>query len=328
MRRRTFIAGLGSAAAWPMVARAQQGERVRRIGVLMGFAANDAYGPDRIGALEQGLQELNWTVGRNIQIDYRFGAADLDLLRKYAVELVALAPDVILSQGAAAVRPLLQVTRAVPIVFVGLIDPVGSGLVDSLGRPGGNATGFMDFEYSLSGKWLELLKQITPSVTRVAVLRDAVQGTTAIQFGVIQAVATSFKVEVNPVATSDASEIERGVAAFARAPNGGLIVTSNNTTNLHRDLIITLAARHKLPAIYPYRNFTTSGGLISYGPNPFTPYRRAAGYVDRILKGERPADIPVQAPTKYETVLNMKTAKALGLTIPETLLATADEVIQ
>jgi putative ABC transport system substrate-binding protein len=328
MRRREFISGLGSVAAWPLAARAQQRERVRRIGVLLNVAADDAYVPDRLAAFEQGLQEFSWTVGRNIQINYRFAAADDNLFRKYAAELLALAPDVILAQGVVAVRPLLQVTRIVPIVFVAAVDPVGAGVVDSLGRPGGNATGFMIEEYSMGGKRLDLLKQVAPSVTRVAVLRDASQGGGTGQFAAVQAVAPSLRVQVNPVNISDASEIERAVAAFARAPNGGLVVTTNPAASLHRELIITLAARHNLPAVYPFRFWVTGGGLISYGPEPFNDYRRAAGYIDRILKGEKPADLPVQAPTKYETLINLKTAKVLGLTIPETLLATADEVIQ
>jgi putative tryptophan/tyrosine transport system substrate-binding protein len=274
------------------------------------------------------LQELNWTVGRNIQIDYRFGAGDPDLLRKYAAELVALAPDVILAGGSVSLQPLLQVTRVVPIVFVQVADPVGRGFAASLARPGGNATGFSNFEFSLIGKWLGLLKQIAPRVTRAAVIRDPFNPTGIGEFAAIQSVASSSGVELTPIGARDPGEIERDVAAFARGPNGGLIVTSNVLTDIHRDLIVTLAARHKLPAVYPYRFFATSGGLISYGPDPVIQFRRAAGYIDRILKGERPADLPVQAPTKYEIVLNLKTAKALGLTVPETLLATADEVIQ
>jgi putative ABC transport system substrate-binding protein len=328
VKRRTFIAGLGGAAAWPVVARAQPAERVRRIGVLMNAAADDPYLPAALAAFEQGLQALSWTVGRNIQIDYRFGAGDPDLFRKYAAELVALAPEVILAQGSVALQPLLQVTRVVPIVFVAVTDPVGGGFVASLARPGGNTTGFSLFEWGLSGKWLGLLKQIAPQVTRVAVIRDPLNPTGTGQFGAIQSVAPSLGVELTPIGVRNSDEIERDVTAFARAPNSGLIVTSNTLVDLHRDLIITLAARHKLPAVYPFRYFTTSGGLISYGPDPFIAYRRAAGYMDRILKGEKPADLPVQAPTKYETAINLKTAKALGLTIPETLLATADEVIQ
>jgi putative tryptophan/tyrosine transport system substrate-binding protein len=327
MRRREFVAGLGGVVAWPVAARAQQSGRIRRIGFLMNLAADDAAMSTRLATFERGLQELGWTVGRNIQIDYRFAAADPDLFRKYAAELVALAPDVILANSGQALGPLLQATRTVPIVFTNVADPIGAGLVDSLARPGRNATGFMTFEYRIAGKWLELLKQIAPSVTQVAVLRE-IQGGGPAEFGVLQAVAQSLKVEVNPVNTSDAGEIERGVAAFARAPNGGLIVTPGPSAIIRRDLIIALAARHKLPAVYPYRYFVTDGGLMSYGYEAFMQYRLAGTYIDRILKGEKPADLPVQQPTKYELVINLKTAKALGLTIPETLLATADEVIQ
>jgi putative tryptophan/tyrosine transport system substrate-binding protein len=327
MRRREFIAGLGSAAAWPMMARAQQGQRMRRIGFLMNLAADDAVMPTRLATFEHSLQELGWTVGRNIQIDYRFTSADPDLSRKYAAELVALAPDVILAQSGLSLGPLLQATRTLPIVFTNVTDPVGAGFVDSLARPGRNATGFMNLEFRIAGKWLELLKQIAPSVTRVAVLRDT-QGSGPAMFGVLQAVAQSLKVEVNPVNTSDAGEIERGIAALALAPNGGLVVTASTSAIIRRDLIIALAARHKLPAVYSYRYFVTDGGPMSYGVDPLMPYRLASTYIDRILKDEKPADLPVQAPTKYETAINLKTAKALGLTIPETLLATADEVIQ
>ena len=328
MRRREFIAGLGSAAAWPMVARAQQGDRVRRIGVLMSLAEDDPETLRRLAAFKQGLQELGWTEGRNMQFDFRSGLADADRYRRYAAELVALAPDVILATGASTAGPLLQVTHTLSIVFVQTTDPVGIGLVASLARPGGNATGFLQFEYSLSGKWPELLKQIAPSVTRVAVLRDPSLGSSTTQFAVIQALAPSLRMEVTPVDVRDVGEIERAVTAFARGSNGGLIVTSSTKAQIHRELIITLAARHRLPAVYPYRFFITSGGLISYGPDNIDQYRRSASYVDRILRGEKPADLPVQAPSKYELVLNLKTAKALGLTIPETLLATADEVIQ
>jgi putative tryptophan/tyrosine transport system substrate-binding protein len=327
IKRREFIAGLGGAAAWPMVARAQS-ERMRRIGVLMNAAAHDLNVPVYLAALEQGLQELSWTVGRNIQIDYRFGAGDPDLFRKYAAELVALAPNVILAQGAVALQPLLQVTRVVPIVFVVVADPVGRGFVASLARPGGNATGFSLFEFSLSGKWLGLLKQIAPRVTRIAVIRDTLNPSGMGQFAAIQSVASSSGVELTPIGVRNSDEIERDVAAFAQGPNGGLIVTANTLVTLHRDLIITLAARHKLPAVYPFRSSVTGGGLISYGPDQFIQWRLAPGYVDRIVRGEKPADLPVQAPTKYEMAINLKTAKALGLTIPETLLATADEVIQ
>jgi putative ABC transport system substrate-binding protein len=278
-------------------------------------------------AFLQGLQERGWTDGRNVRIDYRWSVGDPDRLRKYVVELVELAPDVIVASGGSTVGPLLQVTHTVPIVFASVADPVGAGFVDSLAQPGGNATGFMSFEFSTSGKWLELLKQVAPSMTRAAVLRDPI-GTATSQFAAIQTVAQLLKVEVNPINLRRAGEIDRAVAAFARAPNGGLVVTTSSAAALHRNLIITLAARHRLPAIYPSRFFATDGGLMSYGPSTIDPFRRVANYVDRILKGEKPADLPVQAPSKYETVLNLKTAKVLGLTIPETLLATADEVIQ
>jgi putative ABC transport system substrate-binding protein len=328
VKRRTFIAGLGSAAASPLVARAQQqGERVRRIGVLTAYPEDDPIIRVRVATFEQGLQELGWTVGRNVQIDHRFGASDPDLFRKYAVELVALAPDVILAQGT-VLPSLLQVTRVVPIVFVGLTDPVGGGFAARLARPGGNATGFSTFEFGFGGKWLGLLKQIVPRVARVAVIRDPLNPTGTGQFGALQSVSPSLGVELTPIGVRNSDEIESDVTAFARGPNDGLIVTANTFANLHRDLIITLAARHKLPAVYPFRFFATSGGLISYGPDPIDYYRLAAGYVDRILKGEKPADLPVQAPTKYEMVINLKTARALDLAIPETLLATADEVIQ
>ena len=276
----------------------------------------------------RGWQQLGWTIGRNVRIDTRWATANAADIRRHAAELAALAPDVILAHGASTVGPLLQATRTVPIVFPVVADPVGAGFVDSLARPGGNATGFMNFEYSLSGKWLELLKQIAPGVTRVAVLRDPAIASGTGQFGVIQAVAPSLRVEVTPVNVRDAGEIERAVAAFARSANGGLIVTASALAQLHRDLIITLAARHKLPAVYSERSFVAAGGLISYGADFIDQYRRAAGYVDRILKGEKPADLPVQAPTKYELVINLKTAKALGLTVPPTLLARADEVIE
>ena len=320
--------GLAGAAACPLAARAQQADRIRRIGVLMARPEDDPIAHARVATFEQGLQELSWTVGRNIQIDYRFGAGDPDLLRKYAAELVALAPEVILAQGSLAVQPLLQLTRLVPIVFVGVTDPVGGGFATTQARPGGNTTGFSLFEWSLSGKWLGLLKQIAPRVTRVAVIRDPLNPSEIGQLGAIQSVASSSGVELTVIDMRNSDQIERDVAAFARGPNGGLIVTSTTFGNNHPNLIITLAARHKLPAVYPFCFFATSGGLISYGPDAFVYYRLAAGYIDRILKGEKPADLPVQAPTKYETVINLKTAKALGLTIPETLLATADEVIQ
>jgi putative tryptophan/tyrosine transport system substrate-binding protein len=328
VRRREFITLLGGAAAWPLAARAQQGERMRHIGVLETLTAEDVEALARKAAFLQGLQQLGWTDGRNVRIEARSTQGDADQIRRHAAELVALAPDVILAGGTANVGPLLQATRTVPIVFVNVADPVGAGFVNSLARPGGNATGFIQFEYSLSGKWVELLKQIAPGVMRAAVLRDAAITAGIGQFAVIQAVAPSLGVEVSPVNVREAGEIERTVAAFAGASNGGLIVTASALSVVHRDLIITLAARHKLPAIYFQRRFVTGGGLISYGADVVDHFRRAAGYVDRILKGEKPADLPVQTPTKYELVINLKTAKELGLTLPPTLLATADEVIE
>jgi putative ABC transport system substrate-binding protein len=302
---------------------------MRRIGVLTsGAAADDPDGQVRSAAFVQGLQQLGWTDGRNIRIDYRWGAGDADNMRKYAAELVALAPDVILASGTASVAPLLQATRTVPIVFVQVTDPVGAGFVDSLAHPGGNATGFLLFEYAISAKWLELLKEIAPRVSRAGVIRDPAQTAGTGQFGVIQSVAPSLGMDVSAINLRDAPEIERGIAAFARSANGGLILTSSALSVVHRDLIVTLAARHKLPAVYYRRQFVTGGGLISYGPDVAEQNRRAAGYVDRILKGEKPADLPVQAPTKYELLVNLKTAKALGLTVPTSLLARADEVIE
>jgi putative ABC transport system substrate-binding protein len=328
MKRREFITLLGGAAAvWPLAAGAQQGERMRRIGVLVPHDQDSPVAQARIAALLQELQRLGWT-GRNVRIDIRWAGAEVENIRKHAAELAALAPDVILANGSVVVTPLLQATRTVPIVFVVIPDPVGAGFVDSLARPGGNATGFVQFEYGLSGKWLELLKEVAPRLTRAAVLRDAAIPAGTGQFGAIQSVAPSVGLEVSPVNIRDASEIERTVGAFARSANGGLIVTGSALAQLHRNLIITLAARYKLPAIYFERFFVTAGGLISYGPDLVDQYRRAADYVDRILKGEKPAELPVQAPTKYETVINLKTAKALGLEIPQTVLARADEVIE
>jgi ABC-type uncharacterized transport system substrate-binding protein len=324
----TTIALAGGAVAWSTAARAQQQERVRRIGVLMTGAADDPVYQARLAAFQQSLQKLGWTDGRNVQINTRWTEGDAERARKYVGELIALAPDVILAPGSAGVGPLLQATRAVPIVFVHVPDPVGAGFVDSLARPGGNATGLTAFEYSLSGKWLELLKEIAPGVTRAAVLRDPAITSGIGQFAVIQALSPSLGMEVTLVNVRDADEIERGIAAFARAPNGGLIVTGSALAQVHRDLIITLAARYKLPAVYFEHLFATAGGLISYGPSLVDQFRRAAGYVDRILKGEKPADLPVQAPTKYELAINLKTARALGLEAPPTLLARADEVIE
>ena len=325
MRRREFITVLGAAAAWPLAARAQ--ERMRRIGVLLPAPADDSTFQTWVGAFLQGLGQAGWTIGRNLQIDARWAMTPGDI-RRQAAELAALAPDVILAHGASTVGPLLQATRIVPIVFPVAGDPVAAGLVDSLARPGGNATGFLVFEYSLSGKWLEVLKEIAPRVTRAAVFRDPTQGGGTSQFAAIQAVAPSLRVEVTPVNMRDAGEIERTVAAFAGSPNAGLIMTSGPSSRLHRDLIIKLAARHKLPAVYTERSFVAAGGLISYGSDYIDQYRQAAGYVDRILKGEKPADLPVQQPTKFELVINLKTAKALGLDVPATVLARADEVIE
>jgi putative ABC transport system substrate-binding protein len=323
MRRREFITLVGGAAAWPLAARAQQGERMRRVGVLEGIP-EDAY----LAAFLQGLQQLGWIDGHNVRIDTRWGAGNVDNIRKYAAELLGLAPDVMLAVGTPAVGPLLQATNAVPIVFLRVTDPVGAGFVDSLARPGGIATGFSLSEYSFSGKWLELLKTIAPGVTRVAVLRDPAIATGGGQFAAIQSAAPSLRVEVSPINVRDAGEIERTVTAFARVPNGGLIVTRSGLAHVHHDLIINLAAQHKLPAIYFERTFVDGGGLISYGSDLVDQYRRAASYVDRILKGEKPANLPVQAATKYELVINLKTAKTLGITIPPALLAQADEVIE
>ena len=329
MRRRDFMKGIaGSAAAWPLAARAQQAERMQRIGVLMNTAADDPEGQARIAAFHQGLQELGLTLGRNARIDARWGAADADSSRRYAAELVGLAPDVILASASAAVAALQQTTRTIPIVFTSLADPVGGGFVETLAHPGGNITGFSTFEYTLSGKWLELLKEVAPGVTRAAVLRDATVGSGVGQYAIIQAVAPSLGVELRPIDTRDSGEIERAIVTFAQSPNGGLIIAGTPPALVHRDLIITLAAHHQLPAVYPLPFMAHSGGLIAYGPDSVSPYRSAAAYVDRILKGEKPADLPVQAPTKYELVVNLKTAKALGLTIPQSVLTRADQVIE
>jgi ABC-type uncharacterized transport system substrate-binding protein len=325
--RRKFLAMLGGAAAWPLAARAQQGERVQRIGVLMYLAADDAEGQARLAAFAEALRQLGWSDGRNLRIDTRWATADD--IRRHAAELAELAPDVLVAAtGTATVAPLLQATRTVPIVFVSVIDPVGAGFVASLAQPGGNATGFTIYEYSMSGKWLELLKEIAPRVTRAAVLRDPAVASGIGQFGAVQIVAPSLGVDLSPVDVRDAGEIERAVTAFARGSNGGLIVTGSALAIVHRDLIISLANRHRLPAVYSNRHFVTGGGLISYGPDTIDPFRRAAGYVDRILKGEKAAELPVQAPTKYDLVINLKTAKALGLEIPSSVLARADEVIE
>jgi putative ABC transport system substrate-binding protein len=328
MRRREFITLVGSAAALPLVAGAQQSGRIRRVGVLMSTAADDREGRARIAAFRQGLQKLGWTEGQNVRLDIRWTAGDADLDRKFAAELVALTPDVVLATASPTVAALQVATRTVPIVFAHAVDPVGAGFVDSLARPGGNATGFVLFEYGISAKWLELLKEIVPSVTRAAVLRDPAIAAGTGQFGALQSIAPSFGVELSPVNVRDADEIERVVTAFAHSSNGGLIVTASPLATLHRDLIVTRAARHKLCAVYNLRLFVTAGGLISYGSDIPDLLRRAAGYVDRILKGEKPADLPVQAPTKFEMVINIKTAKALGITVPPSLLARADEVIE
>ena len=330
MRRREFIALLGgtAAAGWPLAARAQQAERMRRIGVLMNRAADNPDGQARLAAFQQTLQQLGWSEGRNVRIDIRWGADDVERERRYAAELIELAPDIILAGGTLSMAALQQTGRSVPIVFAAIADPVGAGFVDSLARPGGNVTGFTAFEYSLSGKWLELLKEIAPSVKRAAVLRDAANPLGIGQFSVIQAAAPSFGVEVNAINVRDAGEIERAVAAFARSPNGGLVVTTSATATVHNDLIIKLAARHKLPAVYGNRFSVTGGGLVSYAPNYVDQYRDAAGYVDRILKGEKPADLPVQQVTKVELIINLKTAKALGIEVPLSLQQRADEVIE
>jgi ABC-type uncharacterized transport system substrate-binding protein len=327
VRRRDLITLLGGTAAWPLAARAQQPDRMRRISVFLPAAADDAAFQAWVGAFLQGLALLGWTIGRNVRIDIRWATPNAAEIRRHAAELAAVDPDVILAHGSSTVEPLLQVTRTIPIVFPIASDPVGAGFVESLARPGGNVTGFMTIEFSMGGKWLELLKEIAPGVTRVA-FRDATMGTNTSQFAAIQAVAPSLRVEVNPVNMREAGAIEQSVETFARAPNGGLIVTAVAAAVRHRDLIITLAARHKLPAVYYERFFVAAGGLVSYGPDRIDMYQRAAGYVDRILKGEKPADLPVQAPVKYELTINLKTAKALGIEVPPTLLARADEVLE
>src|SRR6516165_2113270 len=332
MRRRAFILAVGStAAAWPLAARAQQGERMRRIGVLMNTGADEPESQARLAAFMQGLQELGWAAGGNLRIDYRWSPGDLARLRKDAAQLVGLHPEVILAGVGPTTLVLQQITRTIPIVMAQGLDPVGNGYVDTLAQPGGNTTGFTQFEYTLAGKWMELLKEVAPGTKHVGVLREpggaAIAGSVG-QWTMIQAVAQSVGAELKRVDLSDANEIERAVTAFARSPNAGLIVVVSAASLTHRELIITLAARHRLPTVYAYRVFVTHGGLITYGPDIASQYRRAAGYVDRILKGENPADMPVQAPTKYELVINLKTAKALGLDIPATVLARADEVIE
>ena len=328
MKRREFITLLGSAAAWPLAARAQPAERVRRIGVLTPFAADDTESMARIAAFLQGLGDLGWAVGRNVRIDYRWSAGDPDRIRKDGMELVALAPDVILATGTPVTSALQQAGLSVPIVFAQVPDPVANGFVASLARPGGNTTGFTTYDYAASAKWVEILKEIAPGVRRAAVLRDPTIASGIGQLGAVLAVAPSLGMELSPIGVRDAGEIDRAITAFAREPNGGLIVLASPLSIVQRELIITLAARHRLPAVYGLRFFAIDGGLISYGPDSVEPYRRAAGYVDRILKGEKPADLPVQTPTKYDLVINAKTAKALGLEVPPTLLARADEVIE
>jgi putative tryptophan/tyrosine transport system substrate-binding protein len=327
MRRRQFIALVGGVAAWSFTARAQQPQPTRRIGVLQAGAESDSDYQARTTALKQALQQLGWIEGSNVRIDYRFAAGDAERTRRYAAELVALAPDVLFANATTQVLALQQATRTIPIVFVSVADPVGAGMVESLARPGGNVTGFTLFEYGMSAKWLEILKQIVPGVTRVAVPRDQSIASVA-QFAAIQSVAQSLGVDLHPIGLRDAAEIERAISAFSRASNDGLIVTANPLANLHRGLIIRLAAKYRLPAVYSAATFVTDGGLISYGPDRIDQYRRAAGYVDRILKGEKPADLPIQAPTKFELVVNLKTAKALGLTVPPALLSTATEIIE
>jgi len=327
IKRREFITLLGAASAWPLTARAQQQERMRRVAVLMPFAADDPEAMVRVTAFVQALQELGWTVGRNVRIDYRWSGADTNRMRIFAAELVGLSPDVIVANGSDAMRAL-QATSTVPTVFLAVVDPVGAGYVASLARPGGNSTGFTLFEYSISGKWLELLKQIAPRTMQAAVLRDAALPSGIGQFAAIQSAAQSFGIEVSPIDVRDAGEIERAVKGIPRGSNGGLVVTTSALAVTHRDLIIALAARYQLPTVYPLRLFVSAGGLISYGPDIIDPYRRAAGYVDRILKGAKPAELPVQAPTKYDLAINLKTARALGLEVPPTLLATANGVIE
>ena len=329
MRRRDFIKVVaGSAAAWPLAARTQQPEQMRRIGILMNRSESDPEGQARLAAFRQGLEQLGWNEGRNMRIYIRWGEDKIDLEPKYAAELVALAPDVVLASGTMSVAALQALSRTLPIVFAALGDPVGAGFVESLAHPGGNATGFMLYEYSFGGKLLELLKEIAPGVTRVAVLRNPTNPSQLATFGAVRGAAQVLGVEVAPIDTRDAGQIERGVTAFARSPNGGLIIMPGASASVHGALVVALAARYKLPAIYPFRYHATGGGLISYGPDFVEPFRPAAGYVDRILKGEKPSDLPVQAATKYELVINLKTAKTLGLNVPNTLIGRADEVVE
>jgi ABC-type uncharacterized transport system substrate-binding protein len=329
MRRRDFIKiSVGAAVSGPLTVRAQQAGRMRRIGVLVNLGKDDPLGQARQKAFVQGLQALGWTEGRDVQIDTRWGGGDADQFRKYAAELIALEPDVVLATSGATMPALMQATRTVPIVFVQVPDPVGSGFVASLARPGGNATGFTQFDFSLSGKWLEVLKELAPSVMHVAVLRDPADPAGTGQFGAIQIAASPLGIEVRPIDVREPTEIENGIAALANMLNAGLVITGSAPSAVHRDLIIRLAAQHRIPAVYPYRFYATDGGLVSYGPNTIDPYRQAASYVDRILKGAKPADLPVQAPTKYELVINLKTAKSLDLTVPQAMAIRADEVIE
>jgi len=327
MRRREFITLVCGAAAWPLAARAQQPERVRRIGVLFSLGENDTESVTRRAAFEQALKALGWINGKNLRIDYRWAEGDAELIRKFVAELVASAPDVVVTSGSLTAGPMARATHNIPIVFLQVIDPVGSGLVESMAKPGGNVTGFMQFEYSLAGKWLELLTELAPNLSRVAVLRDAASVHGIGQFAVIQAMAPPHRVELSPINAGDLAEMERGIAAIARTPNAGLVVTVGSNA-VRRELVVATAAKHRLPAIYPYRYYASDGGLISYGPDTIEPYMRAAGYVDRIFKGEKPANLPVQAPTRYHLAINLTTAKALGLTVPPSLLARADEVIE
>jgi len=328
MRRREFMAGLAGVVTSPLVARAQQGERPRRVAILMTLGEDDAQGQRRVKAFVQALEGLGWIEGRNIIFERRWGAGDVDRSQKFAAEIVALGPDAILAPGSVTVGPLLQATRTIPIVFVHVPDPVAAGFVDSLARPGGNATGFTQFEFGITGKWLSLLKEMSPAMSRAGVLRDPALTTSVAQFAAMQAVAPSLGIELIPLNTRNVGDIERSIVAFAAAPHGGLIVSSNPFVATHRDLIIKLAAQHKLPAIFVERYVAAAGGLMSYGPDFVDQFIRAAAYVDRILKGQKPADLPVQAPTRYELVINLKTAKSLGLTVPPDLLARADEVIE
>jgi putative tryptophan/tyrosine transport system substrate-binding protein len=328
MRRRVFLGFVGGAVAWPLAGQAQQGERMRRVAILLPASADDLDYQAFVAAFLQELAQLGWIVGRNMRIDTRWATADAAAVRKHAAELATLAPDVILAHGGTTVGPLLQVTRTVPIVFPIVADPVGAGFVDNLARPGGNATGFMNLEYGLGGKWLELLKEVAPSVTRAAIIRDTTNPAGIAVFGIVQAMAPSLGMQVIPINLRDADELERSVVAFARVPNGGLVVTPSGPSLLHRNLIVALAARLKLPAVYFERTFAAAGGLVSYGADFLDQYRKAATYVDRILKGEKPADMPVQTPTKYNLAINLKTAKSLGLAVPHAMLTRADEVIE